>query len=285
MTGVPGCRNVVWRGDIMKKNLIKSFFIFFAVVLLPSWQLLPGENGLPFSPGEKLQYSIHAASFYVGRQIIEFEKTSQYGAVDVYKLIGHSKTSPFVSIFYRLDDKWLVFMEKESLLPLRVEKDMVEGKSKGYVTYTIDQDTGSVIIENVNNGTKKTVTADNIVLDLFSLIYYYRKNPALFDTLFTFDFLEAKNVQTVQFQNAGDAEILVPKISKINKVQAVKLQQVGGIGIEIYIGKDALRLPLKLIVPSKLPRKKRMIIEFNLEKYSPGKKQSDIPFMYKKLSF
>jgi len=270
----------------MKGGFFKYFFLFLAVTFLPSQHLLSADNDLPFSPGEKLQFSIHAASFYVGRQIIEFEKTSQYGAVDVYKLNGHSKTSPFISIFYRLDDKWLVFMDKKTLLPLRVEKDMVEGKSRGYVTYTIDQDTGSVLIESANGGTKKTVTADNIVLDLFSLIYYYRKNPALFDTLFTFDFLEAKNVRTVQFRNAGDAEILVPKISKINKVQAVKLQQVGGIGIEIYVGKDALQLPLKLVVPSKLPRKKRMIIEFNLEKYSPGKQQqSGIPFMYKKLSF
>ncbi len=269
----------------MKKNLFKPYLIFFTAALLTPWTLPASENRLPFSPGEKLQYSIHAASFYVGKQIIELDKTDRYGAVEVYRLNGHSRTSPFISIFYRLDDKWLVFMDRDTLLPLRVEKDMVEGKSQGYITYTIDQAAGSVLIESADGKTKKIVTADNRVLDLFSLIYYYRKDPALFDTLFTFDFLEAKNVQTVQFQNAGDAEIIVPKISKIDTVQAVKLQQVGGIGIEIYVGRDALRLPLKLVVPSKLPRKKRMIIEFNLEKYAPGKQQSDVPVMYKELSF
>jgi hypothetical protein len=203
----------------------------------------------------------------------------------VYLLKGYSKTSPFVSIFYRLDDKWLVFMDKKSLLPLRVEKDMVEGKKRGYFTYSIDQTAGSVLIESADGKTKKTVAANNIVLDLFSLIYYYRKDPSLFDTLFTFDFLEAKNVHTVQFQNAGDAEVLVSEISRTDKVNAVKLQQIGGIGIEIYVGRDSLRLPLKLVVPSKLENKRRMVIEFTLEKYAPGIRQKKIPKMYRKICF
>jgi len=269
----------------MRTGNFSFVFACLIIVFLLIGSFVFAGNDLPFSPGEKLQYSIHAASFYVGKQIIELEKTDRYGAVDVYRLNGRSRTSPFISIFYRLDDKWIVFMDRNTLLPLRVEKDMVEGKNKGYITYTIDQTTGNVLIESADGGTKTTVAAKNIVLDLFSLIYYYRKDPALFDTLFTFDFLEAKNVRTVHFQNAGDAEILVPKISKIDKLQVIKLQQVGGIGIEIYIGKDELRLPLKLVVPSKLPRKKRMIIQFNLEKYAPGEQQSNVPIMYKKLSF
>lgn len=253
-------------------------------LVIPSY-FASADNELPFSTGEKLQYTIHAASFYVGKQVIELEKTGRFGSTDVYRLNGHSRTSPFISIFYRLDDKWLVLMDRETLLPLRVEKDMVEGKSRGYFTYSIDQSAGSVLIESADGKTKKTVSADNAVLDLFSLIYYYRKDPSRFNSLFTFDFLEAKNVRTVQFRNAGEAEVLVPKISKTTRVEAVKLQQVGGIGIEIYVGKDSLRLPLKLVVPSKLPRKKRMVIEFTLEKYAPGQDQKDIPRMYRKIGF
>jgi len=267
-----------------KKKRLKLVIIMSFIATLPFHGFAETAD-IPFSVGEKLRYSIHAAGFYVGRQTIELKEMAKLAGVDVYTLYGLSKTSPFVSIFYRLNDKWLIFMEKSTLLPMRIEKDMVEGKSKGFIIYDIDQDIGTVVIQNKTTNKNKTVHAENIVFDLFSLIYYYRKDPSLFNNLFTFDFLEPKNVQTVQFRNEGEENIIVPKISKTKKIPALKLKQVGGVGIEIYVGNDNLRLPLKMVVPSKLPRKKRLIIEFCLEKYSPGKEHEDIPSMYKRLSF
>jgi hypothetical protein len=235
----------------------------------------------PFSAGERLQYGILAAGFPVGKQTIELSGTSDFLGQPVYNLYGRSRTSGLLSIFYRLDDKWHVFMDRSNILPVRVEKDMKEGQKEGYYVYDIDQEGRRVIIHNLKDNNIKTVQAENTVFDLFSLIYFYRNNPSAFEGEFTFDFLEPTNVHTVHFRNEGSTGIKIDRISRYDEIPCIKLQQIGGVGIEIYVGDDELRLPLKLVVPSKLPRDRELIVEFVLEQYSPGKGQGDPPRLYR----
>jgi hypothetical protein len=57
------------------------------------------------------------------------------------------------------------------------------------------------------------------------------------------------------------------------------------VGIEIYIGTDALKLPLKLLTPAKLSRKKTVNIEFTIDGYSPGIEQDGVPREYRRLRY
>lgn len=266
---------------------MKRWVLLFSILIILQsvCELFALNQKPPFSVGEKLEYTIHAAGLTVGRQTIELEDVVEHRGKAVYRLIGRSKSSPFLSIFYRLDDRWLVLIEEDTILPIRVEKEMVEGKNEGYFIYDIDNNSRTVNIQNMESGTVKTVQSKNTVFDLFTLIYYYRSNPSNFTSTFTFDFLEHKRVSTVQFRNDGEVMLDLPRISRQAPVSALKLCQIGGAGIEIYVGADELRLPLKLVVPSKLPRNRRVIIEFYLDRFSPGKLQKNIPEMYKKLRF
>ncbi len=256
------------------------FFLFSSTV----W----ADTGItPFSIGEEIRYAIYAAGWRVGYQTIELDSIQKLDEVDVYLLKGLSRTTVFLSIFYRLNDKWNVFIEKSSLLPLRVEKDWQEGKGEGYYIYEINQQDRVVILHNVSKGNTKTMNPEHYVFDLFSLIYFYRNNPHHFDSSYTFDFLEPKSVRTVHFQNEGEEEIEIPKIMRRENVTltAQKLKQIGGIGIEIYVATDDLRLPLKMVVPSKLPKGKKLDIEFYIDKFTPGPEQTDIPSIYKLLRY
>jgi hypothetical protein len=254
-------------------------------IILFKGLLSADQSSVPFSTGEKIRYAIHAAGFYMGTQTIEIVSVEEYGGTEVFKIIGHTKSSPFVSIFFRLDDKWAIYTERETMLPIRMEKDMVEGKTKGFFIYDINQKEKTVFIQNKTKNYDKNVIADNLILDMFSLVYYYRKYPQRFNDTFTFDFLEERSVKTVQAKIEGDAEISVPKVTRAQKLPSVKLKQIGGIGIEIYVSTDELRLPLKLVLPSILSEKRKLGLEFYLEKYTPGEEQVEIPRLYKKLRF
>jgi hypothetical protein len=247
--------------------------------------LIADQSSAPFSAGEKIRYAVYAAGFYMGTQTIEIESVEEYGGTEVFKIIGHTKSSPFVGIFFRIDDKWTVYTDRETILPVRMEKDLVEGKKRGFFVYDINQEEKTVLIQNKTKNKNKNVTADNLILDMFSLIYYYRKYPQRFKDPFTFDFLEERSVETVQARIEGDEEISVPKVTKTQNLPSVKLKQIGGIGIEIYVSVDDLRLPLKLVLPSKLSKKRTLLVEFYLEKYTPGVDQAEIPRLYKKLRF
>jgi hypothetical protein len=258
-------------------------WVFFCALIFclgaPLWALSENE---PFRIGEQLRYSIYALGIKVGYQTLEFSAAGELNGSEVYILKGLSKSAGFLSIFYRLNDNWSIFMEKDSFLPLRVEKDWQEGQDEGYYRYEIDQQSRKVTLYNVSGGTVKSIDSKNSVFDLFSLVYYYRRNTEAFDDVFTFDFLEARSVQTVRFQNEGTVRVTVPRISERRSIRARKLQQIGGVGIEIYMAEDNLKLPLKIVAPSKLPRGKVLDIIFYLDRYYPGEGTSirDIPRVY-----
>lgn len=259
------------------------YLILFGVYFLLSSAAFAEIDNLPFSPGEKFRFTIYASGIRVGYQTIELQSTQEINGVEVYVLKGLTKTTPFVSILYRLDDKWTIYIDKNSLMPVRIEKDYHEGKRKGYYVYDINQEGNMVNMLNKQTGKEKQIISQNYVFDLFSLIYFTRGNPSVIKgTKFTFDFLQPKSVRTVHFQDAGDVEINVPRLSS-KMVPVHKLEQIGGIGIDIYVGDDDLKLPLKMVVPAKLPKKKKVNMEFIITKYSPGEDQKNIPEVYNRI--
>jgi len=265
---------------------IKKYLLIVTILFYPSYLFSQSiDRVLPFSVGERIKYYIYASGFLVGYQTIELGSTVRNDHQEVYKLEGLTKTSPFVSLIYRLDDKWTVFIEKDKLFPIMVEKDIVEGKKSGYLIYYIDQNKNIVKIYNRETEKTKVVNAKNTVFDLFSLIYYFRGNPNIFKNTFTFDFLEEKSVQTVHFKDAGEVKIRIPKVSRKKLIPARRYVQVGGIGIEIFVGADSLRLPLKMIVPSRLPKNKSIKIVFVIGKYAPGIEQEGFNGLYEKIRY
>jgi hypothetical protein len=262
---------------IRYKVLFLLFWCFIAQ------QLLAEDPKLPFSLGEKMKYSIYAAKWKVGFQTIELNSVQKWNETPVYLLKGQSRSSPLLSIFYRLNDQWDIYMAMDSFIPLRVEKDWQEGKDEGYYVYDIDQQGKTVTLRNMKSGKNKVMDVKNTVFDLFSLVYYYRLNHTDFDEIYAFDFLESSSVKTVYFQNEGSLEVRIPQISVNQKLKVRKLKQIGDVGIEIYISDDYLRSPLKILVPSKLPKKKVIDIEFILDEYDPGPDQKDLPDVFKLL--
>jgi hypothetical protein len=244
-----------------------------------------GYEQLPFSVGERLRFFIYASKLYVGYQTVDFVGVEEFEGSEVYKICGISRSSFLLSIIYRLDDKWTVFIDKDTLLPVRVEKDMTEGRDTGFFVYDINQEESTVKIHDRTNNKTEVVSSENLIFDLFSLIYYYRGNPAPFESKFTFDFLEPHALHPVEFVDRGVEQIIIPRISKKRTVSARKLQQIGGIGIEIFVSDDDLRVPLKMIVPSILPGNRKLLIEFYIDRFAPGKGHKGTPDQYRSLAY
>jgi hypothetical protein len=246
-------------------QFIISLLVFFCLAALRL-------QGSQFTVGEKLKYSIYAGGFKVGYQTIEVRSIDRLRNRDVYVIGGKSWTSSFVSIFYRLDDNWQIYVDTKTLLPLRVEKDMREGTKEGLFIYDLDQKHRKITIRDGNNNSIiKTVTANNDVFDFVSMVYFFRENAASYtdrgDTI-VFDFLEPKRVRTVSFKNEGLEDIIMPKISRSKAIRTTKFKQIGDTGIEFFVSDDSMFLPLKMSVNAKLPRDLRIRINVYLEKYS-----------------
>ena len=262
-----------------------SLVLLVLPVLSLPHRLTAGESPLVFGVGERIKYEVRAAGLFMGNQTIELQSAQTLDGHDVFLLYGHTDSSKFMDLFYQVDDKWNIYIERSRLIPLKVEKNMLEGKRKSFIVYEIDQDRHRVVFKNTTDGSSKEVDAGNIVFDVFSMAFYYRQYPERFNSVFTFDFLEEWGLQTVQFKNEGPVQILVTSISQNHKLPALKMKQIGGIGIEIYVSDDALRIPLKIVTPAKLKKGRTLKVEMNLEKYAPGQGTGEVPFPYNSLAF
>ena len=254
-------------------------------VLAAAWSGYARDASHVFTVGEKLGYQLHARGLYMGTQTMELEAVTQFKERDVYVLRGLSSSSRFMSMFFPVNDKWLVYIDRQNLVPLRLEKDMHEGKKKAFLVYHIDQENKRVVFENETTGSRDEKEGVHQVFDLFTVTYFYRQFPEQFDDVFTFEFLEERNIKTVQFRNEGKVMVKVITISSKKKIPAYKIKQVGGIGIEIYMSTDELRLPLKIVTPARLKKGRKLNVEMNLDKYSPGEGQADVPELYRDLLF
>ena len=169
------------------------------------------------------------------------------------------------------------------VLPIIVKKDVLEGRRRDYLIYNINQTKKIVNISNRKGKKIKEIKYKNNLFDLFSLIYYFRARPEQFGNDFVFDFLEEKSIRTVHFKRDKNLNVVIPTISRKKAVKAISITQIGGIGINIIVGRDIIRLPLKMIVPSKLPGNRKLNVIFSISKFTPGDINLSIPSYYRKI--
>jgi hypothetical protein len=220
------------------------------------WELLAEREPFDLSIGETIRYTIHISGVKIGRQTIKLVSRELYNFNTVYRVRARMRTTGILSFFHNYHEQWTVLIDEETFYPVWVERKIEDqGKSTTY-TYIIDQDNRKVFIRN-GNEKPMVIHTEHVVFDRLSLCYYYRKNPSIFDGEFAFDFLYKESVQTVSMQEYGFAEIQVPKLSADDMITAVRLMEMGGEGIEVFVGTEGFSIPLKIVFRTPVPNKKR----------------------------
>lgn len=259
----------------MPTKKLKKFLLITGLFFIIIHLYLYTACAFEFNVGETLTYYIYAGGLKVGYQIIEVKGIKKINGKKVVELRGHSKSAPFVSLLYRLNDKWRVLIDAETLKPIRIEKDMVEGKKTGFIIYEIDQENLRVIMTDVTNNRVKELRAKNPVYDFISMVYKFRRDALLYSDIgkrITFDFLEANKTRTVSFINMGEIAIQNPLKSKKkgNKtVRATIYKQTKKPGIIFYVDSNEGHIPLKMEVKARLANALKIQIEVELKNYRP----------------
>ena len=125
---------------------IRTAVLTLVCVLAAAWSSLAIESPHVFGVGEKIGYQLHAKGLYLGDQTVELESIDQLDGRDVYKLRGFTMSSRFMNLFFPVDDKWLVYIDRLKLMPLKLEKDMLEGKNQAFLIYYINQDENGLFL-------------------------------------------------------------------------------------------------------------------------------------------
>ncbi|SDE71197.1 DUF3108 domain-containing protein [Cellulophaga baltica] len=152
----------------MKKILLLIFVIAIGAVHAQ-------EKSEPFKSGEWLKFRIHYGIFNASSATLHL--TNDYvDGKSVYKVRGEGKTTGAARVFYKVDDVYESYFDKEDGRPYKFVRKIDEGGYTKDIEINFDYNKKKAELNDKKNEKKENFTITNKVQDLISAFYYIRKN-------------------------------------------------------------------------------------------------------------
>lgn len=219
------------------------------VIVDPPGTKLSGANGaadpspnLPFGVGERLNYDVSWGQFSaVGKISFEVRQQGMLGANRVFEFYGEASTLGAARSLISVNDQANSFVMVDSLLPVKTDLRLREGRRTKLTSATYDWSKKSATL---SSGT--TVQLQPGTFDLLSLFYVIRAADLKIGKIHSFPFLDANHrmqlvkVNVVKQESIGgpmgtrealQLDILTPEPTPILLAQ-------------VWVSNDAKRLPL-----------------------------------------
>jgi hypothetical protein len=203
------------------------------------------ERNLPFVVGERLNYDIAWGNFSsVGKASFEVRQKGMLGKNPVFEFFGEASSVGAARTLINVNDQLSSLAMVDTLIPVRTDLRLREGKRSKQITATYDWSKNQV---SLSSGTQTDIRPSTY--DLVSLFYAVRAADLKIGAKQDFHFLNANHrlqmltIKIIKQESIGgplgtrDAlqiDVLAPEPAKILLAQ-------------VWISNDAKRLPLYLV--------------------------------------
>lgn len=144
----------------------------FLLILLSSFVL-----GQGFSSNEFLKYRVHYGFLNAGFATLTVSET-MYNGKPNYHVVGKGSSSGAVRIFYKVDNLYETYFDKEKIVPNKFIRQITESNYSKNKVLIFDNDKGIVTINDLKNNQVKQEKYDIQVQDMLSAFYYLRTKSA-----------------------------------------------------------------------------------------------------------
>jgi len=208
-------------------------------------------QGYPFASGEKLTYVVKLRGVPMGEQVLEVGDGPTIGGHKTLRLFSSVKTSRVLSIFHRVDDQIVSYVDASTLMSLRTKIRFKEGGRLRSYDVTVDPQGKVVKFWNRVTNKKWEHPASLPVFDFVSLIYWLRTVKASSGPS-----LNARLIDTgLTWGRVRDIEIKIGEIEKVSSYaggfSARKYSETGDDSqITVWISQDEEKLPVRVQLSS-----------------------------------
>lgn len=136
--------------------------------------LMFGQSYQAYDSGEWLKFRIHYGWFNASYATLEVKETRIQNQ-SVYHIVGHGESTGILDLFFKVDDTYETFVDKESRLPTRFIRVINEGGYKKHNIIDFDQANNKATVTDKIKNTTTTFDTKDQVQDLLSAFYYLRK--------------------------------------------------------------------------------------------------------------
>jgi hypothetical protein len=207
-----------------------------------------------FEPGEWLKFRVHYGFLNASYATLHV-KNNMVDSIPVYHVVGKGKTTGFASIFFKVDDTYESYFDKEDGKPYRFVRKLYEGGYTKDVEINFDHKKEVAVLNDKKNNKKLNFTLQDSVQDLISAFYYLRNNYE-FEDLVLGEALELKvlydddGIYRFKLKYLGK-EILKTKFGKVECLKFQPLVQSGRVfkeqeSLALWVSNDSNKIPIRI---------------------------------------
>ena len=128
-----------------------------------------------YDSGEWFRFRIHYGMFTASYATLEVQE-STYQGLPVHHVIGKGKSSGFLNLFFKVDDLYQTYMDKEEVKPYHFIRKINEGGYTKDVEIVFDQEQHQAQVHDKKHQTQEVIATDGVVQDMMSAFYYLRNH-------------------------------------------------------------------------------------------------------------
>lgn len=251
----------------MKNSII---FIFFLSVSFSFGQV----SEKAFGDGEYFHFRVHYGLLTAGYAELSVKSTKLKGK-PMYHVKGYGRTKGVSRLFFKVEDTYETYIDKETNLPSRFIRDIYEGGYTKDIIINFDHPNLSALVHDRKHQTEEIFTIKEQTQDLLSSFYYLRNNIDRANLKEGEDidiniFLDKENY-TMRLKYLG-REVLRTPFGKIPALKFRPYVQSGRVfkereSLTIWVSDDVNKLPLLLQAELAVGSLKATLIEYkNIQK-------------------
>jgi hypothetical protein len=229
-----------------------KIYVFVLCTLFLSLKVVSQEKKVAFRDGEWLRYKMSYSGFLrAGTAILEVKETVLEGD-KVFYTKGSGWTSGLIKWFFKVEDVYESYFDKDSIKPYVFKRKIDEGGYKKHRITNFDYDSNKAYVQDFLKQKDTTVPFSN-VQDLLSSFYYLRnqdvKDLEKGDEIAIDMFMDSQ-VYPFKLRFLGK-EVLSTKFGKVRSLVFRPLVQSGRIfkaqeSVTIWITDDSNKIPIKM---------------------------------------
>lgn len=128
-----------------------------------------------FQEGEWLKFRVYYGIFNASYATLEVNNTNLNNK-DVFHVIGRGKSTGLLHLFFKVDDNYETYIDKNSNLPYRFIRKIDEGGHTKDLQIDFNQELNRAYVFDRKHNENKTFTTQENVHDMLSSFYYIRNS-------------------------------------------------------------------------------------------------------------
>jgi len=212
------------------------------------------EKESAFKPGEWLKFRLHYGFLNASYATLQV-KNAKIEGKSMYHVVGKGRTTGFASMFFKVNDRYESYFDKEEMKPYKFVRKINEGGYTKDIEINFDHKKDKAILNDKKHKQKKEFDLQDSIQDLISAFYYLRnkyepENLVQGESITLKMLYDDDGVFNFKLKYMGD-EVLKTKFGKVKCFKFRPYVQSGRVfkeqeSLSLWVSADKNKLPIRI---------------------------------------